>query len=232
MTGAVKGKGVINLDPESVRTFLETQLHKSATATSANPRHTAQIDGTHIKAIIGNGNDAIAFGKFHSFKINLSNIQIDGDFNTIYILNGFGSNKSPEEKGTLSLTVDQQGAATVKYNVQGIVTELAMPQVKDIPTVTVSLPSLPTTDAASVSPSSSPTISVKRAGSNKENSGSPLKKIRKIFQRASSSNSSSSESETASSSSAPRNRSVSSSVQKSAFDQQLAQELERRNSRQ
>ncbi|MBX3456834.1 MAG: hypothetical protein KF820_00530 [Candidatus Paracaedibacteraceae bacterium] len=230
LTGAVRGKGIINLDPESVRTFLENDLHRSTTATSAHPRHTAQIDSTHIKAIIGNGNDAVAFGQFYSYKTDLSNIQVDGDCNTIYIINGVGNTKSLTEKGTLSLTVDKQGSTTIKHIVQGLVSDSAVPQFKEEQNETVVPQDSTTPEAAPVSTSSSPTSSIKLPITQK-GSSSPLKKLGRIFKRTSSSSSSSSLPEAGSSSPTSRKNSTPPSPQAHALNQQLAKELEKRNSR-
>lgn len=231
LTGAVRGKGIINLDPESVRTFLEKELHRSTTATSANPRHTAQIDSTHIKAIIGNGNDAVAFSQFYSYKTDLSNIQVDGDCNTIYIINGVGNAKSLIEKGTLSLTVDKQGSTTIKHIVQGLVSDSVVPQFKEEQNETAVPQLSTTTEAVPVPTSSSPTSSIKLPITEK-GSSSPLKKLGRIFKRTSSSSSSSSQPEAGSSSPSQTSRKNSTppSPQARAFKQQLAKELEKRNS--
>jgi len=86
------------------------------------------FDETHVRTSLTNSiNFQQAFQYISGASIDLSDIKLDGDFNTIYTISCIGSAESPDKKWQLPITIDQQKQISSVRIVKGVQTPLYMP---------------------------------------------------------------------------------------------------------
>lgn len=237
LSGRVKGTGRVELNLENLEVFLTDVLHVSIPGehqTSGREkfsRYTALFDETHVRTSLANSiNFQQAIQSINRAYINLSDIKLDGDFNTIYTITFIDDTEGSDKKWQLPITIDKQKKMSSVRIVEGVQAPLYMPT------------SSPVLDQRadendSVVDSISPASSEKIKPRSKSKSNGSFKKL---FTRSDSSpkkeSSSSSSSPTlprsSSSTSSPspqRKGSASSSPQLDALNKQLSEKLAKRS---
>ena len=213
LSGDVKGTGRVNLNIESFRIFLTDTLHTSTPGQHSSTRekysrHTALFDNTHVQTSLAN---SVNFQNIASFivsaSIDLSNINFDGNFHTIYTVTCIGDSSGATNKWQLPLTIDQQQKKLSARIVEGTQTPLYIPT----PSPVLDQNSDENDSVADLpSPTSSPKLKTR------SKSGSVSGSFKRLFKRSDSSSKKENSSPSSSSSSPiiPRSSSATSSPQR------------------
>lgn len=228
LTGTVNGTGCINLCPESVRTFITAQLHKSDDTKSNTinaTRHTASLNNTHIKTMLTNLTNLQDFCSFDSYTLNFGERDIDGSGNLIYKIVGTKKTNAAVERKNLSITVDNVGTTTATAQfIQGT------------QSITEPLPPSPTPSLAETSTNNSSAPEILAASTKPEKrTRSRLESFRKIFKRPpppTSSSEGESNSQPSSSNSPRKESTPTPPQQQLLLNQELHKELTKRSSQQ